>query len=79
MFTKLMAKPQTIGSLIRDRRKLLGLTQAQLGEAVGLTRQAIIAYERGGADPSGQTIMSIAAALGLSPGDLFPPTDPASD
>jgi len=36
-----------VGSRVRLRRTLLGMTQPQLGEAVGLTFQQIQKYERG--------------------------------
>ncbi len=36
-----------VGSRVRLRRKLLGLNQAQLGDAVGLTYQQVQKYERG--------------------------------
>ena len=36
-----------LGRNIRTRRKSLGLTQAGLGDAVGLTFQQIQKYERG--------------------------------
>lgn len=37
-----------VGSRVRLQRTLLGLSQAKLGEAVGLTFQQIQKYERGG-------------------------------
>ena len=36
-----------VGSRVRQRRTLLGLSQGKLGEAVGLTFQQIQKYERG--------------------------------
>lgn len=36
----------TIGQRIRERRKLLKLTQTQLGKAVGVTKQAIYQWEK---------------------------------
>ena len=36
-----------VGSKVRQRRTLLGLSQEKLGEAVGLTFQQIQKYERG--------------------------------
>ncbi|MCK4868649.1 MAG: helix-turn-helix transcriptional regulator, partial [Alphaproteobacteria bacterium] len=36
-----------VGSRVRLRRTLLGLSQEKLGEAVGLTFQQIQKYERG--------------------------------
>jgi len=36
---------ETIGSRIKTRRKLLNMTQEKLGEAVGVTKQAIYQWE----------------------------------
>lgn len=36
-----------VGSRVRQRRKLLGLSQGELGDALGLTFQQIQKYERG--------------------------------
>src|SRR2546428_12670457 len=36
-----------VGSRVRLRRNMLGLSQAQLGEAIGLTFQQVQKYERG--------------------------------
>ena len=36
-----------VGSRVKLRRKLMGLNQAQLGDAVGLTYQQVQKYERG--------------------------------
>lgn len=36
-----------VGSRVRQRRKLLGMTQVKLAEAIGLTFQQIQKYERG--------------------------------
>lgn len=36
-----------VGNRVRQRRKLIGLSQADLGEALGLTFQQVQKYERG--------------------------------
>ena len=36
-----------VGRRVRLRRKLLGLTQAELGRALGVTLQQVLKYERG--------------------------------
>lgn len=42
-----MYNAQLVGTRIRNRRKNLGLTQAQLAARVGTTEDAISEYERG--------------------------------
>ena len=48
-----------------------GLTQAQLGEAVGVTRHTIIAIEQGHYSPSLETAFRIARLFGAGVEDLF--------
>lgn len=51
-------------TLIREHRKELGLTQEELAERVGVTRQTIIALEKGRYSPSLILAHRIARALG---------------
>lgn len=57
-----MGKPRdvTMQSLVRDVRIRKNITQEELAEAVGVTRQTIIAIEKGNYTPS------VALALALS-------------
>lgn len=48
---------------IAETRKRLGLTQEQLGQACGVTRQTIIAVEQGNYNPSLQLAFKITQAL----------------
>ena len=57
----------TTGSLIRDQRKLKGLTQKQLAEAIGVSEPSIRLYELGKRTPSEDAIKWIANALEISP------------
>lgn len=50
-------------TLIAEKRKALGLTQERLAEAVGVTRQTIIALEQGRYNPSLQLAARIAREL----------------
>ena len=52
-----------IPSRLRDARKLARLSQPELGERCGVTRQAISAYERGDKFPEAPTFTRLAAAL----------------
>ncbi len=59
---------------VRERRRLLDITQAGLGAAVGVSRQAIVAIEKGG-NPSLSTALAIGRTLGAPLADLFPELD----
>lgn len=56
----------SVGENIRRYRKLRGMTQAQLAEAVGLTEGAVRHYESGIRAVKPELLESIAAALGVS-------------
>lgn len=52
-----------VGSRVKLRRVLIGLSQGQLGEAIGLTFQQIQKYERGGNRISASMLHHIAEVL----------------
>jgi putative transcriptional regulator len=56
---------------VRIIRAQQGLTQEELGAAVGLTRQSIIAIEKGRFTPSIHTALKLAAVLGTLVDELF--------
>ena len=58
-------------SVIKERRALLGLTQQDLAEAVGVTRQTIVAIERGDYNPTIKLCVEICKALGKTLDQLF--------
>ena len=60
-----------VRSLRRDRR----WTQAELGEALGVSRQTIIAIENGNYDPSLRLAFAIAEVFGLRVDEVFSPDD----
>lgn len=64
-----------VGDRIRRIRKALGLSQTQLGEALGLTFQQIQKYERGTNRVSASKLWQTAQTLGVQIGDLFPASD----
>ena len=68
-----MAKSQPpIGNRIRELRvRHGGLTQAELGEAIGVTRQTIIAIEQGRYSPSLESAFRIARLFGVGVEDVF--------
>lgn len=63
------------GERLRDRRKALGLTQAQLAEQTGITPAYISAVERGGANPTLDIMVKLAQAVGEEVWDMIRPED----
>ena len=55
-----------VGARIRLRRKLLGLSQQQLAERLGLTFQQVQKYERGANRVAASTLLAAAQTLGTS-------------
>lgn len=64
-----------VRSLRRDRR----WTQAELGEALGVSRQTIIAIENGKYDPSLRLAFAIAAVFELRVDEVFNPDGGSSE
>jgi putative transcriptional regulator len=62
---------KVLNNRLRDRRTERGLTQEELGQAAGLTRQSIIAIEKGRFTPSVHTALILASALNVLVDDLF--------
>lgn len=58
-------------SPVKMRRKELKLTQAELGQLVGASRQTIVALERGDYAPSVFLALRIARTLGGTVEELF--------
>ena len=56
---------------LRDIRLEKQLTQESLGDAVGVTRQSIIAIEKAKFVPSVKLALELAQALGVSLEELF--------
>ena len=56
---------------LRERRNQCEWTQEALAQAVGVTRQTIIAVEQGKHEPSVRLALEIARALGDPLEDLF--------
>ncbi len=61
-----------VGRLLRQRRDDAGMTQAALGEAVGLTQGAILHLETDRRAPSLRVLVAIADTLGCRVDDLIP-------
>lgn len=56
---------------LREYRTEQGITQEELADRVGITRQTIIAIEKGGYTPSVKLAFALALSLQVSIADLF--------
>lgn len=65
------------GEAIRNIRKQRGVSQEGLALACGLDRTYISGIERGTRNPSLTNIFKVAAALDVSPAELFARAEPA--
>jgi putative transcriptional regulator len=67
-----VARPTQVSNRIRRLRFDRGeMTQAELAQRVGVTRQTIIAIEQGRYSPSLEMAFQIACALGVTLDDVF--------
>jgi transcriptional regulator with XRE-family HTH domain len=64
---------QLVGDRIRQRRILMGLTQDQLGAALGISYQQVQKYETGANRVSAGRLYLIAQRLEVRPGWFFDP------
>jgi len=60
-----------VGQRIRARRKVLGMTQTTLAEALGLTFQQVQKYERGANRISASMLVRAARRLDVKPSELL--------
>ncbi len=75
-----MVKPTSITNEIRSLRFAAGeMTQAELADRIGMTRQTVIAIERGRYSPSLEVAFRIARVFGVGLDDVFqyPPEEPS--
>lgn len=61
----------TVKNLIKDRRTAAGMTQEELAAEAGVTRQTIIAMEKGNYTPSVLLALRLARTLKCTVEDLF--------
>ena len=67
-----MVKPTQVTNRIRALRFEHGeMTQAELAERLGVTRQTVIAIEQGRSSPSLEMAFQIARAFGVPLDDVF--------
>lgn len=67
-----MGRKPPISNRVRELREQHGsMTQAQLGEAIGVTRQTVIAIEQNRYSPSLESAFRIARLFGVGLEDVF--------
>lgn len=64
-------KPTRVSNRIRELRAERGVTQADLAETLGVTRQTVIAIEQGRYSPSLELAFQTARALGVRLDEVF--------
>jgi len=74
-----MGNRPPITNRVRELREAHGqMSQAALGEAIGVTRQTIIAIEQGRYSPSLETSFRIARMFGVGLEDVFGWNEPTA-
>jgi len=66
-----MARVGDLGSNLRDARKRLGLTQEEVAERSGVHPTEVSRIEAGKRDPRTSTLLRLARALEVRPGELL--------
>ena len=67
-----MGRKPPIGNSVKDLRERHGdMTQQQLGDAIGVTRQTVIAIEQNRYSPSLESAFRIARLFGVGIEDVF--------
>src|ERR1700709_1905330 len=62
---------QRLGTAVRSNRVLAGLTQKDIGDALGVTFQQVQKYERGVNRISVETLIKVATAINTTPQQLI--------
>lgn len=65
------APERVLGTLLREKREELGISQRELAARTDLERSTIAYVEAGTRQPSLSTLLELAAALGIMPSDLM--------
>ena len=68
-----------VGSRVRLRRKMLGLSQEKLGDKLGITFQQIQKYEKGTNRVGASRLQAMASALEVPIAYFFPDSTPGAD
>jgi len=73
-WSAVVVKERTVegfGERLAEIRQRRGLTQAELGEAVGVSQRVIAYYERDESQPPGAMLIDLAQALRISTDELL--------
>jgi putative transcriptional regulator len=73
-----MSKAPPITNRVRELREARSMTQAELGDAIGVTRHTVIAIEQGRYSPSLESAFRIARLFKLGLEDVFGWDEPRS-
>ena len=66
-----MSPQNEISNSVRHHRRMLDITQQELAERIGVTRQTILSIEKGKYTPSVALALQLAVVLGVRVEDLF--------
>ena len=66
-----MGRPSPLGNRVRELREERGMTQAELGGAIGVTRQTVAAIEQNRYSPSLESAFRIARLFERGVEDVF--------
>ncbi len=66
-----MTVKELIGRRIKEARQARGLSQEALSEKVGMSSKYLSSVERGKENPTLDTLIKLANALGVEPSELF--------
>jgi putative transcriptional regulator len=66
-----MVKPTKVTNSIRPLRESAGLTQAELANRIGVTRQTLIAIEQGRYSPTLELAFQISRVFGIGLDEVF--------
>lgn len=62
---------QSLAEALKARRAAHGMSQEQVAEALGVSRQAVSKWENGSSEPSTANLMALAKLYGLSVDELL--------
>lgn len=62
---------ETLGKALKELRKDKGMSQMELAQAAGITRETVGRIEQGVSYPRTDTVRKLCAALGCDPNGLY--------
>lgn len=72
MGTVAKSKDGRLGARMRELREAAGYTQVEVADAVGVSEQTYVRWERGGSEPTFTDLCVIATMFGKTPNDFAP-------